>query len=264
MKAIRKLTRSPVATFVLFALAAVLLLGGSVGGARAALNAESNDYTAGVEMYDIGVTLMEKCENDTAFRAVSWRNYVRNSDYVWDESSSDLLSGMVAPGEKLQIGRKYSEELAVLNSGAIDTYVRVKVYAYWEGQNEQGVTIKRTDLDPSLIHIEFDADNGNGWVTDAQAPSDGGERTVLYYTPLLTSGSMTPSFTKSVSVDTHILYLVHQTVEGNKIISHYDYDGQSVCLEVEADAVQNHNAQSAIGSVWGRRVTANGSSVNLS
>ena len=263
MKAIRKLTRSPVATFVLFALAAVLLLGGSVGGARAALNAESNDYTAGVEMFDIGVTLMEKCENDTAFRAVSWRNYVRNSDYVWDESASNLLSGMIAQGEKLQIGRKYSEELAVLNSGAIDTYVRVKVYAYWEGPDEQGV-IKRTDLDPSLIHIEFDADNGNGWVTDAQAPSDGGERTVLYYTPLLTSGSMTPSFTKSISVDTHILYLVHQTVEGNKIISHYDYDGQTVCLEVEADAVQNHNAQSAIGSVWGRRVTANGSSVNLS
>ena len=261
MKHLRKLTRSPWMTALLFLLAAGLLLGGSIGGARAALNITSDYYSAGVEMYDIGVTLMEKCQNDTDYRAVSWRNYLRGSDYAWDETNGTLLSAMLGENEQIQIGKTYSEELAVLNSGAIDTFVRVKVYAYWEGENASGQVVKRTDLDPSLIDVHFVT--GNGWMLDSKAPSPSGERTVLYYGSALAPGQMTTPFVDSIGINGRVLYKVNQTVDGNKIINTYDYDGQTFRLEAEVDAVQTHNAQSAILSAWGRSVTVAGNGLSL-
>ena len=34
----------------------------------------------------------------------------------------------------------------------------------------------------------------------------------------------------------------------------YEYDGARFCVEAKVDAVQEHNAQDAIWSAWGRRV----------
>ena len=48
-----------------------------------------------------------------------------------------------------------------------------------------------------------------------------------------------------------------------KITTAYDYDGVQFCLEVTADAVQDHNAQAAILSAWGRNVTVSGSGLSL-
>ena len=59
MKRPRKLL-SPVVTMVLFAVAVVMLLGSSIGGTRAALTYYSETYTSRLQMYDIGVTLLEK------------------------------------------------------------------------------------------------------------------------------------------------------------------------------------------------------------
>ena len=58
---------SPAVTAVLFAVAVVMLLGSSIGGTRAALTYYSETYTSRIQMYDIGVSLLE---ND---REVSWR-----------------------------------------------------------------------------------------------------------------------------------------------------------------------------------------------
>ena len=35
----------------------------------------------------------------------------------------------------------------------------------------------------------------------------------------------------------------------------YTYDGISFAIDIEADAVQTHNAEDAIRSAWGRDVT---------
>ena len=45
--------------------------------------------------------------------------------------------------------------------------------------------------------------------------------------------------------------------EGNytTILTTYDYDGVKFQIEVEVDAVQEHNAEDAIWSAWGKRVT---------
>ena len=65
---IKKFITSPAGALGMFALAAVLLLFSSVGGARAALTYYSETYTSRVQMYDIGVTLLENGEE------ISWRN----------------------------------------------------------------------------------------------------------------------------------------------------------------------------------------------
>ena len=50
---------SPLVTVVLFVVAVAMLLGGSIGGTRAALTYYSETYTSRIQMYDIGVGLIE-------------------------------------------------------------------------------------------------------------------------------------------------------------------------------------------------------------
>ena len=110
MKRPRKLL-SPVVTMVLFAVAVVMLLGSSIGGTRAALTYYSETYTSRLQMYDIGVTLLE---NDTP---VSWRNYDSSGNGTWDENKGVLLEHMLPEGEELKLGKTYKEELKVQKIG---------------------------------------------------------------------------------------------------------------------------------------------------
>ena len=54
--------RSPVTTVVLFVAAALLVIGGTVGGAQAALNIQSHDYVAQARLTEIHVALTENGE----------------------------------------------------------------------------------------------------------------------------------------------------------------------------------------------------------
>ena len=124
MKKQRKKSRIPVISIGLFAVAAVLLLGSTIGSARAALTYYSQTYTSRVQMQNIGVTLLENGEK------VSWRDYSDKSNGSWNETTGVLLENMLGEGEKFQIGKVYQEELSVTNSGSIDQYVRVNIYKY--------------------------------------------------------------------------------------------------------------------------------------
>ena len=107
---IRKLITSPAGTLGAFALAAGLLASSSIGGARAALTYYSETYTSRVQMYDIGVTLLENGQE------VSWRNYDSKRDNgSWQEEKGALLEDMVPEGDSLRIGVWYPEELKVQN-----------------------------------------------------------------------------------------------------------------------------------------------------
>ena len=145
---------SPVVTVVLFALAVVMLLGGSIGGTRAALTYYSENYEMHIEVPSIGVSLVE---NDAV---VCSRNYVGNE---WKESKGELLEQML-PGEdeKLVPGKKYVEALKVRNSGTIDSYVRVILYKNWTKDGEKA----DTELSPDLIELNL---TGNGWIVDEDA-----------------------------------------------------------------------------------------------
>lgn len=249
----RKKLRSVSVPLILFSLAIGLLGFSAVGSTRAALTYYSETYTAQIDVKSIGVTLIE---ND---QPVSCRDYL-HADDRWSEQTGELLSAIPAE-EEWQPGRLYDERLSVKNSGTIDEYVRVKIYKYWLGEDGK----KRTDLSPSLIDLRL---TGGGWIVDEKATTaklrDGderdGEMIVLYYNSVLKSGGTTPLFADGIAIDGSIAAKVKETVTTNadgwtNITTVYEYDGASFMLEAEVDAVQTHNAQSAIKSAWGVDVT---------
>lgn len=256
MGKIKRFITSPAATLAAFILAVALLLFSSIGGARAALAYYSDTYSTRVRMYDIGVTLEENG------RSVSWRDYDTNaSDGTWNEASGPLLSKMLEKGEKLKIGAGYPEELAVRNSGTIGQYVRVSVYKYWTDADGN----KLPGLSPDLIGLHLANIGGGGWLLDGEASTP--ERTVLYYSRMLASGETSPLFADSLAIDGMVATKVTQTSESKDgyttITTSYDYDGTQFCLEAKVDAVQEHNAQDAIWSAWGRRVTVDNGVLRL-
>lgn len=254
----RKTLASPAVTIGMFVIAAAMLLGSTVGGTRAALTYYSETYTSQVEMKNIGVSLMERNGEGREWERVAWRDYASASDGTWVEEGGVLLSKMLEEGKPFQLGRVYEEELAVLNSGTIDQYVRVTIYKYWLGApDENGNREKAPHLSPDLIDLNF-INLGEHWLIDEEASTP--ERTVLYYKDILKTGEITEPLCDTLGIDSDVAFKVTQTVEKDgkytTITTIYDYDGVEFRLEAKVDAVQTHNAEDAIWSAWGRRVSA--------
>lgn len=247
---LRKALTAPASTTFMLAAAIVLLLGSSVGGARAALTYYSENYTTRVSMNNIGVTLLEDGNR------LSWRDYSERSDGSWNENRGTLKLAAADADGTVKIGKFYDENLSVKNSGDIDGYIRVVIKRYWE--NPDGARCQ--DLSPDLILLEG-LGEGSGWIVDEEAST--AERTVLYYTEPVSAGSATTPFMTAVSADSSLGDLVvRTTVRDGKyttITTTFAYDGVRMGLDVEADAVQTHNAEDAIWSAWGRRVKISGS-----
>ncbi len=272
MKRFNRFVKSPKTTVVAFGMAVALLLFSSIGGTRAALTYFSETYASRVQMSNIGVTLQEKGQHDEDFKAVSKRDYNDASNGTWSENTGALLEGMLAKGEDLKLGKKYKEELRVQNTGDINQYVRVSIYKYWvDGKVEKGQEpVKFPNLDPSLIELNLvniaGQEGGSGrWLLDEEASTK--ERTVLYYSEVLEAEEPTDPFTDTVKINDNIASKVTQTVtkkDGDTTIkTTYDYDGVGFCVEAKVDAVQDHNAEDAIWSAWGRRVTVENETLSL-
>lgn len=259
MRKIKRFISAPAVTVAAFVLAAALLLTSGIGGARAALTYYSETYAARVSMSSIGVTLNE---NGTA---VSYRNY--GEDGEWSQEAGPLLSGMLAEGETVKLGVPYEERLSVTNSGSISQYVRVSVHRYWTDTEGN----KKPEVSPAMVGLKLqDADVAalspdSGWLVDPEASTS--ERTVLYYNRVLAPGETTPLFADALTIDQGVASKVTQTEEetdgGTVVTTKYDYDGYSFHVEAKVDAVQEHNAQDAIYSAWGRSVTVGDGTLSL-
>ncbi len=232
-------------SIVLFALAIILLLASAVGGTRAAL-VMSSEYQSSIAMSQIGVTLLENDE------AISHRDY---NGEDWDEETGALLTDLT----DFKVGASYDEQLAVENSGSIDSFVRVQVYKYWGTQNEDGTVTKAANLDPSRIDLHFCEDNG--WITGSTTD----ERTVLYYSKILKGADNPDSpneavsalFADTIKIDNAVATEVEKSEpdENGVITTTYSYNGKQFFVEVEVDAVQTHNAADAMLSAWGVNAT---------
>ena len=252
MKRIKRFIKSPAATMISFFLAVGLLLFSTIGGARAALTYFSDTYVSRVQTSNIGVTLLDNG------REIAKRDYNETSDGTWDESTGVLLANLLAKDEKFAVGKKYKEELSVKNSGTIDQYVRVSVFRYWLKDEKKDRT-----LSPELIGLNL-VNVGGDWLLDETSTTE--ERIVLYYSKLLKAGETSSLFADSIKIDNMIATKVTQVpVEGKKntIRTVYDYDGMQFCVEAKVDAVQNHNAEDAIWSAWGKRVTVDNDTLKL-
>ncbi|MCM1025236.1 MAG: hypothetical protein NC432_02305 [Roseburia sp.] len=293
---LRKLLASPKVTVVMFGLAVILLLGSSIGGARAALTYTSQYYNSRVQMYNIGVSLCEQSGNHEP-RRVSWRNYDADKAEYWDEdelrdeADNSLLTDLLEPGEEFQVGRSYPERLYVENTGVIDQYVRVTLYKYWvvterdaEGnylRDSEGNVIrtKRPELSPALIDLHLINCGGSGegkpWIVDEGSSTR--ERTVLYYRDILKAPgegvapeeTVTADLTDYLRIDSSAADAVYQTTEKTgaytTITTTYVYDGIEFRIKAQVDAVQTHSPQDAIWSAWGREVELdeNGSLISV-
>ena len=252
MKRIKRFLKSPAATMISFFLAVGLLLFSTIGGARAALTYFSDTYVSRVQTSHIGVTLLENG------RAIAKRDYNETSAGTGDDRTGVLLANLLAKDEKFAVGKKYKEELSVKNSGTIDQYVRVSVFRYWLKDEKKDRT-----LSPELIGLNL-VNVGGDWLLDETSTTE--ERIVLYYSKLLKAGETSSLFADSIKIDNMIATKVTQVpVEGKKntIRTVYDYDGMQFCVEAKVDAVQNHNAEDAIWSAWGKRVTVDNDTLKL-
>ena len=240
----KKRRHAPTVTVLLFVLAALLLIGGTIGGIRAALLAESQDYHAKLQLRDLNVTLLENGSD------ISLTGTPAADGQGLTEQRDALLSHMLDDTGELQLGRAYDETLRVRNDGAVDVYLRVSLYRYW--QDENGTKLQT--LSPDLIQLELLTQNG--WIVDDRAST--AERTVLYYTRPLRTGETTPELCRSLRIDPAIRTAIHTqtalSAHGDLIIEHYDYHGVAFRVEAVVDAVQDHNAEQAICSAWGCRL----------
>lgn len=239
MKKMMNFLRSKKGTVVVAIVALALLATSAVGSTNAALTYYSENYTAQVSMYDIGVTLNENGN------AVSYRDYTGSND-VWNESTGKLLENLPEETDgKVVVGHSYQEELSVTNSGNINEYVRIRVYKYWTDPNGN----KTNTLAPSLIHLNLLSDSG--WIVDEESE----ERTVLYWPYVLKVNDTTPAISDTLTLDGSLSSKTTTTsrVENGKTIytTTYNYEGYKFNLEAEVDAVQTHNAEDAIKSAWG-------------
>lgn len=238
MKKFRDFLSKPAVTAVLFALALLLLGSGTVGGARAALNIQSEYYNSEVELYDIGVALIEK-QADDSFKVVAGKNALMGE-------TSQIGAAIKADG-KLLPGKTYSEVLAVRNTAEINEYVRVSVFKYWQDANGN----KIPEMDSKWIKLGFVT--GNGWTIDTSSTTE--ERTMLYYGTDIAPGMDTTPFLSTVTIDDTVLTKVSQSTSvenGVTVIrTTYIYNGNRFCIEVLVDGVQDHNADQAKLSAWG-------------
>ncbi len=261
MKKLKKLLTSPRVTVAAFVLAIALLGFSTIGGASAALTYYSENYVSTVMLQEIGVNLLENGVvvahgGETAANAGENPALLRDL-YLGSSTQPEAANTPFKPGAQ------YREALSVQNPAeaqgrdakTIVEYVRVTIYRYWEKQNEQGDWVKAPELDPSLI--ELGLPQNNGWVEDTQARTD--ERIVLYYTQPLQPGEETPPFVTSLSIDPSAASAVRRTTVNDRVVTTYLYDNAGFQLAVVVDAVQEHNAQSAILSAWGRAVDIDGS-----
>ena len=259
MRKMKSFFRSPMGTTLMFMVAVLLLMTGTIGGVRATPQIFNPDFAyGGVELDQIGITLVE---NGTD---ISWRNYDKESESFIVGSNNPnpdpnkpgegaLLLNMIPTGEKLKLGYKYPEVLTVKNSGSIPEYVRVTVYKYWvdkSGKRFDAYDKDGKDLINGLIKLHFREDNG--WVIDHN--SDTKERTVLYYKNVVgtvPNQNETPPFADYLIIDDTIMDYAEVKTETNGNTVSWVADGKTFMIEAWADGVQDHNARAAMKSAWG-------------
>ena len=150
----------PKKSALLLTASALLLIGSTVGSTRAALTYYSENYSAQIEMQNIGVSLLENGD------VVSSQDFTsKNQQEVKD---GELLTGLLGEKEKFAPGKKYKEELSVQNSGNIDTFVRVILTKSW--QDKEGNKRRSAEVVADNVYFgdsKRDAAGDNGGYSPA-------------------------------------------------------------------------------------------------
>ncbi|MBE6040931.1 MAG: hypothetical protein E7220_00240 [Clostridiales bacterium] len=271
-----KFGKTPVSKRTLALLAATALLFGSGGylGTKAELEYFSEDAVAGFELEHLHIHLMEngkdvcKGENDifTVHRSndevsdtdtknekykgnlVEYLGY-KNDTHYGDEPAYTLGE----PG-KVEPGRTYDERIGAKNGEDVDEYVRLTVRKYWV--NDEGE--KDTTLSPDLIKLEYNgkAYNSGAWTRN---PSESTTESETYYLKnVLPKNATSALLFNTLTIDKSVAdaknMTRHEETGDDGVIIYtyeYDYNGYSFFIEADVQALQTHNVNDAIKSLWG-------------
>ena len=226
-------------TIALFAAAFVLLVSGGAMGTNAALNITGVPYEEAIQTDKLEVQITENGKE------------IGTKDPITIETKGTIFTEVP---EKFEPGKTYDAKVGVKNTGSADEYVRVVVHKYWLKENEKGEKVKSLALAPSYIE-PIAASN---WKA-VKGASEGKETETMiyYYQGELGENTSAPLFT-GIRINEKVLTngrveAKQSTTEGGVTVINYiyEYDGLTFVVEAEAQAVQTHNADKAIKSVWG-------------
>ena len=276
MKKMRKDVIVAYAVLIVSTLVFVWTALSMITATNADLSYQSDTFEPQFDMYHIGVTLNEN-GNPKA-----WRNYQQEGGDGDVTEGHWHVNGQTSLLENLdvKVGPKYGEVLTVSNSGTIDEYVRVTIYRYWmdpvedEPESKNQNDEKNRDLNPEyivlhLVNLKKPEEGNEGyWIKDEEYQTD--ERTVLYYAYPLTksdgqyfdpeNGTSVP-FADQFYIDPEVKTFFYQERETDPetnyttVTNYYLYDGKVFCVDIQVDGVQVNNAKDAIRSAWGRDVS---------
>ena len=258
-------------TLALLAATAVLLGSGSYTGTRAALQYFSEDYRGGFELEHLQVHLLENgkdvCHGANTKYTVHRTdgsnptkqdkyvgNLVEYMGYSNDDHSGNSAAYQVGkPGEVIP-GKKYEERIAARNGSDINEYVRLTVKKYWVDSDKN----KDTRMDPELIKLSYGgkAYNSSAWAINEKEHTK--ESDTYYLRNMLSGGETSADLFDTLQIDAAVYDLgdvktttTHTDTNKTVITYKYDYDDFTFYIEADVQAIQTHNVNDAIGSLWG-------------
>ncbi len=230
--------------YALLAAGVILVAASSVGATRAAVVYSGAANQVNFEASTIDVAVQEKVGD-------KWETITGEDELALASLDAD---------DKIKIGKRYDEQLKVVNdsAGEYDEYIRVTIKKSWGKTNEDGSFTKDTMLDPELIELGFAEGFDSKWL---KSESESTQETAVYYLKSPLAFEEEETFLTSITINDKITKLVDKHEEskdedGYTVITNvYKYNGQELSLEVKVDAVQSHNAVDAIKGTWGVDVT---------
>ena len=260
----KKFFRSPVVTGLLFLAAIALLVTGSFGTTRAALQIISQDHESTYVLKHIGVTLRENGI------PIAYRNYGSKVESGFTEQQNgNIILDNLGSDKQVKIGKQYPCVITAQNTGTIDQYVRVIIRKYWVNNvSDPGgkgwfkfnstTQTKITDdiYDPDYILLNFNEGdstntyNTTDWYKDNSFSK---ECDVYYYKGILEPDKATSPLSNYLAISNEIskYKAVNVSTDGNTTIYTYAFDGYGFVIEAEVDAIQTHHARAAMTSAWG-------------
>lgn len=286
-------------TAALLIAAALLLVSGTVTGARAAFIAQSDLYRAQFYVNHLQVHLLENgkdvCGGANTIEGSSKVTGALATSLGYSKNGNTETLGTVDPG------RAYAEVIQAENGKDVEQYVRLTIRKYWLKKDANGNTVKATELSPSLIKLTYNGGeyNKTDWVLGESST----ESATYYYKKKLGPNAKSEPLFDTLTIDRAVIPDMHQPTDaellsvdyagwpstqnsdGSTTYSHevgnvtimvtvssdgkskafsysYKYDGYTFYIEADVQALQTHNAQDAIHSAWGVynvKVNADGS-----
>lgn len=246
-------TRISILTLVMFAVAGAMFAFGALNFGLSPY-ITSDDLQSEFQLDHIGVNLLEN------HKAIGTKDEAGGKlmDYLKEADADGDGVVDIAPG------KKYREEITALNSSGVNQYVRIIVRKYWMTANGE----KDTSMDPGLIKLKFGkSDYNSKWQINAKEHTT--ETDTYYYKSVVPAGEETDLLVDTLQIDSSVAekYVSdsHQNEEGQTVITYsYENDGKIACVEAEAQALQPHNINDAIKSVWGvQNVTVSGNTLSV-